>query len=415
MCYYPSMKGVKSGDDIDELLSRGVDKIYPTRDALEKELRSGKKLRLYQGFDPTGDRLHLGHMVGLRKLAEWQALGHHVIFLIGDYTAMIGDPSGKLSARKVLTHEETLANAKNYKIQASKILKFEGNNRAEILFNGDWLGKLSAVEFFNIAGNLTYAQVIERDMFQERLKQGQDINTSEFLYPIMQAYDSVHMEVDLEVGGRDQMFNMMMGRKLMRQMIKKEKFVMTTKLLEDSKGVKIGKTEGNAIALDDKPEDLFGKIMSFPDEVINSCFESLTMIPMEEIPNKNPLEDKKRLALEIVKDLNDEEKAKSAQKHWEDTFQKKEIPDEMEEVQVGGGELLSEVLVKNKILSSKSEWRRLVEGKAIHNLLTKENITDVDLKTTEDLTLKIGKKKFIKILVESTFWIVTFIIVSKKR
>src|SRR3989344_3069537 len=295
---------------IDELLTRGVEKIYPDKSTLEKVLMSGKKLRLYQGFDPTGDKLHLGHMVGLRKLAEWQSLGHNVIFLIGDYTAMIGDPSGKFSSRKVLSHEETIANAENYKEQASKILKFEGDNPAEVLFNGDWLGKLSAVEFLRIAGNLTYSQVIERDMFQERLKQGQDINTTEFLYPVMQAYDSVVMDVDLEVGGKDQMFNMMMGRKLMRNMMKKEKFVMTTKLLEDSHGVKIGKTEGNAIALDDKPEDLFGKIMAFPDEVIVPCFEALTTIPMQEIPNKDPLKDKKRLAFEILKDINDGKKAK---------------------------------------------------------------------------------------------------------
>jgi len=393
------MKVVTDEKKIEELLTRGVDKIYPSKEKLEEILRSGKKLRLYQGFDPTGDKLHLGHMVGLRKLAGWQALGHHVIFLIGDYTARIGDPTGKLSTRKVLTHEQTLANAKNYKAQASKILKFDGDNRAEVLFNGDWLGKLSAIEFLKIAGNLTYSQVIERDMFQERLKRGQDINTNEFLYPVMQAYDSVAMDVDLEVGGKDQMFNMLMGRKLMRNILKKEKFVMTTKLLEDSQGVKIGKTESNVIALDDKPKDLFGKIMAFPDGVISQCFESLTMIPLKEIPNKDPLADKKRLAFEIVKDLNNSEKAMEAQEAWEKTFQKKEIPDKMQEIKCEKGELLSEVLVKNKILVSKSEWRRLVSGNAIHDLSTEENITDVDLKVTKDLTLKIGKKKFVKVKV----------------
>lgn len=386
-------------DKISELLTRGVDKIYPSKEDLEKVLRSGKKLRLYQGFDPTGDKLHIGHMVGLKKLAEWQALGHHVIFLIGDYTARIGDPSGKLSSRKVLTHKETLANAKNYQHQASKILKFDGDNPVQVLFNGDWLGKLSALEFLEIAGNLTYSQVIERDMFQERLKRGQDIATSEFLYPVMQAYDSVAMDVDLEVGGRDQMFNMMMGRKLMKQILKKEKFVMTTKLLEDSQGVKIGKTEGNAIAIDDKPENLFGKIMAFPDETISQCFESLTSIPMGEIPNKNPLENKKLLAFEIVKDLNNINQAKKAQEVWENTFQKKEIPDEIEEIKAKTGELLSEFLVKNKILSSKSEWRRLVLENAVHDLIQDKNITDVNLKISQNLTLKIGKKRFVKILI----------------
>lgn len=392
------MKVITDEKKIENLLTRGVDKIYPSREKLEELLRSGKKLKLYQGFDPTGDKLHIGHMVGLRKLAEWQTLGHHVIFLIGDYTAMIGDPSGKLSSRKVLTHEQTLLNAQNYKKQASKILKFEGDNPAEVLFNGDWLGKLSAVEFLRISGNLTYSQVIERDMFQERLKQGQDINTTEFLYPVMQAYDSVAMEVDLEVGGRDQMFNMMMGRKLMKQILKKEKFVMTTILLEDSQGVKIGKTEGNAIALDDNPEDLFGKIMAFPDEVIGSCFKALTTVPIQKIPNQNPLEDKKRLAFEIVKDLNNEKKAVAAQTNWENTFQKKEIPDEMEEIKADSGELLSEVLVKNKILPSKSEWRRLVLGRGVHDLGKDSTITDQNIKVTENLTLKIGKKRFLKIV-----------------
>lgn len=392
------MKVVTDEKKIEELLTRGVEKIYPSKETLEEVLRSGKKLRLYQGFDPTGTKLHLGHMVGLRKLAAWQALGHHVIFLIGDYTAMIGDPSGKLSLRKTLTHEETLANAKNYKEQASKILKFDGNNPAEMLFNGDWLGKLSAIEFLRIAGNLTYSQVIERDMFQDRLKQGQDIYTNEFLYPVMQAYDSVAMNVDLEMGGKDQMFNMMIGRKLMRNMLKKEKFVMTMKLLEDKHGVKIGKTEGNAIAMDDKPEDLFGKIMAFPDEVVAQCFESLTTISLEEIPAKDPLIDKKRLAFEIVKDLNDEKKAKEAQKFWEETFQKKEIPEEMEEVKAKTGELLSEVLVKNKILASKSEWRRLVEGNGVHDLEKNSTITDQNIKISENLTLKIGKKRFVKVI-----------------
>lgn len=394
------MKIITDEDKIEELLTRGVDKIYPDKETLKKVLLSGKRLRLYQGFDPTGDKLHIGHMVGLRKLGQWQALGHEVIFLIGDYTAMIGDPSGKLSARKALTHKETKANAKNYKKQASKILRFNGKNPVKILFNGDWLGKLKAAEFLQIAGNLTYSQIIERDMFQERLKLGQEINTSEFLYPVMQAYDSVAMDVDLEVGGTDQMFNMMMGRKLMRQMSKKEKFVMTTNLLEDKHGVKIGKTEGNAIALDDRPEDLFGKIMAFPDEVLPACFNALTTIPVEEIPNQNPLEDKKKLAFEIVKDLNDEKKAATAQKNWEDTFQKKEIPKEMTEIACKNSESLSEVLVKNKVVASKSDWRRLVSSGAIHDLSENKTINDVDFKISENLTLKIGKKRFVKIIVK---------------
>lgn len=385
---------------LDELLTRGVDKIYPSKESLEQTLLTGKKIKLYQGFDPTGDRLHLGHMVGLKKLAQWQALGHQVIFLIGDYTAMIGDPSGKLSARKVLTHEQTLLNAQNYKKQASKILRFEGDNKAEILFNGDWLGKLSAVEFLRIAGNLTYSQVIERDMFQERLKHGQDINTTEFLYPVMQAYDSVAMDVDLEVGGRDQMFNMMMGRKLMKQMLKKEKFVMTTQLLEDNKGRKIGKTEGNVISLDDKSEDLYGKIMSFPDEVIMKCFECLTTVPMEEVEklkDADPLSNKKRLAFEIVSELNDQNTAKKAEENWGNTFQKGESPKEMTKLNTDGDQSLMDILVQSKTLSSKSDFRRLVKEGAVTDLGSGEKITDPDFKPESGQSFKIGKKTFIKI------------------
>jgi tyrosyl-tRNA synthetase len=270
-------------DEIKEVLTRGVDTIYPTKEELEKVLRSGKKIKLYQGFDPTGDTLHIGHMVGLMKLRQLQKLGHHVIFLIGDFTAMIGDPTGKYSARKVLSHEQTLANARSYKEQAGRILEFTGENPAEILYNGDWLGKMSAIEFLQIARNITVSQLIERDMYQERIKKGQDIQANETIYPIMQAYDSVHMNIDLEVGGTDQMFNMLMGRKLMRNMKGKEKYVMTLTLIEDSEGKKIGKTEGNAIALTDVPKDLFGKLMSFPDEVISKCLEALTVIPMDEV------------------------------------------------------------------------------------------------------------------------------------
>jgi len=384
-------------DKITELLTRSVDRIYPSRETLEKVLHSGKKLKLYQGFDPTGDKLHLGHMVGLKKLAAWQALGHHVIFLIGDFTAMVGDPSGKFSTRKILTHQETLANARAYKEQASKILKFDGNNPAEVFFNGDWLGKLTAIEFLKIAGNLTYSQMVARDMFQERMKQNQDIYINEFLYPVMQAYDSVAMDIDLEIGGKDQTFNMLMGRKLMRNMLKKEKFVITTKLLEDSQGVKIGKTEGNAIALDDKPEDLYGKIMAFPDEAIAQCFEFFTTLPMNEIPVGNPLEAKKKLAFEIVKDLNDEEKAKKARSFWENTFQKRETPEDIMEVSLEEGMTLMDILVLHEIVSSKSDFRRLIKEGAITDLNTDETVRDLQIVPEPGTKFRIGKHRFVRV------------------
>ena len=389
-------------DKINNLLSRGVDKIYPSKEFLEKTLQSGKKLKLYQGFDPTGDRLHIGHMVGFRKHRQWQDLGHEVIFLIGDGTGQAGDPTGKKKTREhFFTSEELRANAKNYLTQAQKIVRFDGPNPIKIMYNGDWLNKLSLTDILDISQHFSVQQLIERDMFQERLKKGESINLREFLYPLLQAYDSVHMEVDLELGGSDQTFNMLAGRTLLKAMKDKEKFVMTTPLLSDSKGVKIGKSEGNVIALTDKPSDLFGKIMSLGDDAITPMFTLLTDFPLEDIEKfeikKDAMMLKKKAASLIITQLYDESMARAAEENFSNTFQKKEIPDSMDEFDVKEGELLSEVLVKNNILPSKSEWRRLVASNSIHDLSSDENITDQDIKLSKDLVLKIGKKKFIKI------------------
>src|SRR3989338_4578313 len=261
MWYYYNMEVIKIRDKIDELLTRGVDRIYPSKEALEQILRSGKKIKLYQGFDPTGAKLHIGHMVGFRKHRQWQDLGHEVIFLIGDGTGEAGDPTGKKKTReKFFTSEELRENAKGYLAQASKVVRFDGPNPIKIMYNGDWLNKLTKTDILNIAEHFSLQQLLERDMFQERMKAGEEINMREFLYPLLQAYDSVAMEVDLELGGSDQTFNMLAGRMLLREMKNKEKFVMTTPLLSDSKGVKIGKSEGNVIGLTDNPSDTFGKI-----------------------------------------------------------------------------------------------------------------------------------------------------------
>jgi len=399
------MKVVTDEKKIDELLSRGVDKIYPAKEELKKTLQSGKRLRLYQGFDPTGDKLHLGHMVGLRKHRQWQELGHEVIFLVGDGTGQAGDPTGKKKTReKFFTQEELRENAKGYLEQASKLVHFDGPNPIKIMYNGDWLNKLNLVDILNIAQNFSVQQLIERDMFQERLKHGESINLREFLYPLLQGYDSVAMDVDLELGGSDQTFNMLAGRTLMKAMKNKEKFVMTTPLLSDSKGVKIGKTEGNVIGLTDHPNDLFGKIMSLGDDAIIPMFTYLTDTPEKEIKSFNLKKDamslKKRVASMIIAQLHSEEGATKAQENFEATFQKREVPEEMQVVKGKKRELLSEVLVKNKIITSKSEWRRLVEGKAIHDLSKKENISDPDFKISGELILKIGKKKFIKVSAE---------------
>jgi tyrosyl-tRNA synthetase len=396
---------MKEEDKISELLERGVDKIYPSKESLEEALRSGRKLKLYQGFDPTGDKLHIGHMVGLRKHRQWQDLGHEVIFLIGDGTGEAGDPTGKKKTReKFFTTEELRSNAEEYLAQASKIVRFDGPNPIKIMYNGDWLNKLTKTDILNIAQYFSVQQLIERDMFQERLKAGEPINLREFLYPLLQAYDSVALEVDLELGGSDQTFNMLAGRTLLKAMKGKDKFVMTTPLLTDAKGVKIGKSEGNVIALTDEPSDLYGKIMSLSDDTIIPMFTLLTDVPMGEIElfdvKKEPMNLKKKVAHLIVSTLHNDKLADEAEKNFSDTFQKGEVPEDIDEIEGESGELLSEVLVKHKILSSKGEWRRLVEGKGIHDLLKEEGIEDPSFAIKEDLTLRIGKKRFIKVVLK---------------
>lgn len=357
-------------DKIDEFLTRGVDKIYPTKEELEKLLRGKRKLKAYQGFDPTSPELHIGHMAGLRKLRQWQNLGHKVIFLIGDFTATVGDPTGKDKRRKVLTKEEVIENAKTYKQQASKILDFEGDNPVIIKYNSDWLAKLSASELIHLTTYLSYQQIIERDMFQRRLKNNMDIALNEFLYPFMQGYDSVAMDVDLEIGGTDQLFNMLMGRTLMHKIKRRNKFVMTLPLLEDSEGRKIGKTEGNTIAFNDTAGNIFAKSMALGDEVIVKGLECLTDLSIaktreikEAIENgQNPIQYKKILAYEITKQLTNEENAQNAQDIFEGKAQAN-IP--IVNVPLASLTTVAGTIVASGLLQSMSETKRKFNQGAI--------------------------------------------------
>ncbi|HEY4494564.1 MAG TPA: tyrosine--tRNA ligase, partial [Candidatus Paceibacterota bacterium] len=245
---------------IDEFLKRGVENIFPNKDFLKARLIKGERMTFYLGIDPTGPSIHLGHLIPLKKLSELQKLGHNIILLIGDFTAMIGDPTDKTSARKKLTREEILKNCEGYKKQVSKIISFSGSNKATLRFNSEWLSKLTFSELLDIASHITYAQTVKRSMFQQRIEEGKDLFLHEFMYPMMQGYDSVAMDVDGEIGGNDQTFNMLMGRDLMKSLKNKEKFVLATKLLTDSEGKKMGKTEGNMISLDQTAENMFGKV-----------------------------------------------------------------------------------------------------------------------------------------------------------
>ncbi|HET7098775.1 MAG TPA: tyrosine--tRNA ligase [Patescibacteria group bacterium] len=311
--------------NLDEVLTRGVEQILPSKKGLA-DLMAKRKIKLYQGFDPSAPSLHLGNFVGLMKLRQFQKLGHEVIFLVGDFTGMIGDPTDKLATRKKLTRKEVLENARAWKKQIAMLLNLGGDNPIKIMFNSKWSDKISFKDLIEITSNFTVQQMIERDMFQERLKSKEPIYLHEFLYPIAQAQDSVEMEVDLEIGGNDQLFNMMAGRTLMKAVSGKEKYVLTTKLLVDKDGKKVGKTTGNALFLDSTPENFYAGIMSFPDEVIALGFELLTEVPMEAIKEsvkKNPMEEKKRLGFEIIKMLWGEASARKSQKSFEKTFQEK--------------------------------------------------------------------------------------------
>ncbi len=399
---------------ISDLLTRGVEKIYPSYQDLEKKLLSGDKIRLYCGFDPSANSLHIGNAIQINKLAQFQALGHEVIFLIGDFTGMIGDPTDKKAARKKMTREEVLKNSTDFQKQASAYLKFDGENPAKVMYNSTWNDKLNFQDLIELASNFTVQQMIQRDMFQERLKEEKPIFLHEFFYPLTQAYDSVVMDVDLEVGGNDQMFNMMCGRSLLKSLKNKEKFVLTSKLLVDDTGKKMGKSEGNIVFLNEKPNDMYGQIMSWSDGLLKSAFELCTNIKTEELKiineslgdkSVNPRDLKMRLAYEVTKINHGEASARAAQDNFINCVQKKEIPLDIESWQASKAIYnIVDLLVDTKLAASKTEGRRLIEQGAIKiksvDGQSEEVIKDVkqDIKITGEIILQRGKLQFLKII-----------------
>jgi tyrosyl-tRNA synthetase len=396
---------------IKEVLTRGVENIYPSPKELETVLMSGKKLRIYCGIDPTG-KLHIGHGAVLGKLRQFQDLGHEIIVLIGDFTATIGDPTGKSQTRKPLTRKEVLANAKGYKKLIGKILDLKKSN-VRFLYNEKWTNKLKPIDLLSIASNFTVARLLERDMFQKRIKEGGDIHVHEFLYPILQAYDSVTMDVDMEIGGNDQTFNMLAGRTLMKKMKNKEKFVLATKLLVDPTGKKMGKTEGNMINLDDEPKDMYGKIMGWPDGLIGIGFEICTRVPLQELADikdklasgDNPRNLKARLAKEIVKMYHGEKNAEMAEEEFDKVFRNKELPSDMPVFQTDKKNyFVLDLLFDAKLAPSKNEAKRLVEGGAVETMIgdKKEKIIDwkKEVVLEDGMIIKVGSRKFTKIKIK---------------
>lgn len=393
---------------IEYLLTRGVEQVLPSRDFLRAQLKSGKRLKIYTGIDPTGPYLHLGHFIFLEKLRQFQELGHEVIFLIGGFTATIGDPSGKDTARKVLTEKEVMDNAKRYITQASKILSFKGKNAATILNNSEWLKKMNFADILKLEALVTVDQMLKREMFEKRVQDGRPIYLHEFMYPLMQGYDSVAMDVDIEVGGNDQLFNMLMGRDLLKKLKNKEKFVVTMKLLTDSSGKKMGKSEGNMVTFEDTPEEMYGKVMSWTDGMIMPAFELCTRAPGDELekistellwPQTNPRDFKMKLAREIVTLYYSEKDAERAEKNFTQTFQKHQLPENIETASVNSGELLSKVLLDNKLVESIGEFKRLVQSGSV-TINENQKVESFSIVVDQDIVVKIGKKRFLKIEVK---------------
>jgi len=390
---------------IEEILRRGVEHIYPEPGALKKVLLSGKRLRIYCGFDPTGPDLHIGHGNQLRKMAQFQNLGHEVIFLIGDFTARIGDPTDKLAVRKQLTKKEVGKNLKGWKKQASVVLDFAGKNPVKIMYNSKWHEKLNFANVLNLASKVTVQRMLERDMFEKRMQEDKPIYLHEFMYPLMQGYDSVAMDVDVEIGGSDQTFNMLVGRDLMKKFKDKEKFVLTIRLLVDPTGKKMGKTEGNMVELTDSADNMFGKIMSWSDEMIIEAFEICSDVPAEELnemkkqmqSGTNPRDLKLKLANEVVKIYKGEKEAKESKENFIKVFSKKERPDEVKSFKVKSRKLL-EILEETGLVTSKSEARRVIEqgGLKINNEIVKD--VNFNLTSGEHLIQK-GKRFFVKVII----------------
>ncbi len=383
-----------------ELLTRAVETVVPLPLA-EQKLKSGKPLRIYFGIDPTGARLHIGHSVPILKMRAFQDAGHRVILLIGSFTAMIGDPSGRDELRKPLTAEEVKKNFETYLEQAKLILNLDN---IEVVYNHEWLSKLAFDDIAKIASNFTVQQMMKRDMFQKRLKEDNPIGSHEFLYPLMQGYDSVALDVDCEVGGNDQLFNMLCGRTLQQVFGKRDKFVLTTKLIEGTDGRKMSKTYNNCIYLEDEPNDMYGKVMSVKDDMIPTYMECCTKIPMAEVGEAakalkggkvNPKELKMRLARELVTMYHGKSAAQIAEREFEKVFRDKGIPEDIPQFKAKKGMLLIDALVESKTVSSKSEARRLIEQGAIK--VNDKPVTSTDAKVEEGI-VKVGKRKFVRVI-----------------
>jgi len=393
-------------DDL-ELIRRGADEILVETELVDA-LKTGKSLRIKAGFDPTAPDLHLGHTVLINKLKQFQDLGHEVVFLIGDFTGMIGDPTGKNITRKPLTREDVLENAATYEHQIYKILDPE---KTTIMFNSQWMGAMSAADLVQIAAKHTVARMLERDDFNKRYTSGQPIAIHEFLYPLIQGYDSVAMKADVELGGTDQKFNLLVGRELQRHYGQKPQVILTMPLLEGLDGVqKMSKSLGNYIGIAEAPDDIFGKLMSISDELMWRYFELLSFRPMAEIEalkagveeGRNPRDVKFELAQEIISRFHSQADAEKAQANFIARFQKGAMPDEMPEWTLkseAGGLGIASLLKAASLTGSTSEAFRMIKQGAVK--VDGERVEDKGLviKMGNTHVFQVGKRKFARITV----------------
>jgi tyrosyl-tRNA synthetase len=387
---------------INEILTRGVEDII-VKEELKDLLMSGKQLRIKLGVDPTGPKIHLGRAIPLRKLREFQKLGHQVIFIVGDFTAQVGDASDKNDKRPMLTRAAIDENLKDYKSQVSKILDL---SKTEFVYNNDWLSKLSFEDVTKMAECFSVQQMLARRNFKDRYDAGTEISLREFLYPMMQGYDSVQVKADVELGGFDQLFNLKAGRIMQEYFGQSKQHLLTCQMLEGTDGRKMSSSWGNIISIVDDPNTMFGKVMSINDNLMIKYFILCTDVSLEEIQEIekslsegiNPKEIKMRLATELVTLYHTEKDATLAKNSWIETFEKGGVPDQLLEVHVDQTKEIVEILIENNLISSKTEWRRLIDEKAVTDM-EKGEIQDPKIKAYT-CTLKIGKKRFIKIVTD---------------
>ncbi|MGB2696716.1 MAG: tyrosine--tRNA ligase [Candidatus Zixiibacteriota bacterium] len=394
-----------------EVIKRGTVEIIPEDELIKKlehSIKAKKPLRIKQGFDPTAPDIHLGHTVGLRKLKQFQELGHKIVLIIGDYTGMVGDPSERSSTRPQLTRDEVMKNAETYQKQFFKIIN---KSKTEVHFNGEWFSRMSFLDIIHLASRFTLARMLEREDFSKRYSQQVPISLHELFYPLMQAYDSVAIKADVEIGATEQKFNLLAGRQIQEVYGQEPQIALTLPVLAGVDGVqRMAKSTGNYIGIDEPPSEIFGKIMSIPDDLIYPYFELLTDIPLEELKKikkdldqkkENPMVLKKKLGIEIVSLYHSEKEALKAQEGFERVFSKKELPEEIPVFKLDYDEpkiWIVKLLTVTKLCSSSGQARRLIRQGGIY--LDDKRVEDENLEVSVkgEKLLKVGKRKFLKII-----------------